>query len=138
MRLKNKKTGKIIEIVIVDHGDEWGIRNVYTDESIQTYDSLAKLNEEWEDAPEEPKGIKEIFFTGATVFIAMHNQKEAIEMEEKLKALERLKDKGFKFESWDYDGGNYQERIRTGRILFRVKDYEEVEGLLNMVFGDEE
>ena len=63
---------------------------------------------------------------------------EAEEAVEKLKALKRLEDKGFKVDLWDYDGGNYQERIRTGRILFRVKDYEENDEDLDLLFGGEE
>ena len=64
MKLRNKRTGEIIETVIVDHGAEWEIRNMYTDEGIQTYDSLAELNEEWEDAPEEPKDFWYIYGDG--------------------------------------------------------------------------
>lgn len=65
-------------------------------------------------------------------------EKQAEEAVEKLKAWKRLKDKGFKVDLWDYDGGNYQERIKTGRILFRVKDYEENDKDLDLLFGGEE
>lgn len=66
------------------------------------------------------------------------SEKEVIKAQKKLMAWKRLKDKGFRFELWDYDGGNYQERIRTGRILFRVKDDEDVDELLDLLFGGEE
>lgn len=70
--------------------------------------------------------------------IWLETKEEAEKTVEKLKAFKRLKDKGFKFELWDYDGGNYQERIKTGRILFRVKDYEENDTDLDLLFGGEE
>ena len=66
------------------------------------------------------------------------SNKEAEQAVEKLKAWVRLKDKGFKVDLWDYDGGNYQERIKTGRILFRIKDYEENDKDLDLIFGGEE
>ena len=50
MKLKNKKTGEILELCCHRSGD-------YREK----YDSLAELNEEWEDAAEEPK---EYWFIG--------------------------------------------------------------------------
>ena len=93
----------------------------------------------WEDY-EEPKGIKSVGNIGSSVHIEMGSKEEAEKAVEKLKAWKRLQDKGFKVDLWDYDGGNYQERIRTGRILFRVKDCEEKENDkdLDLLFGGEE
>ena len=53
MKLRNKKTGEIIETVIVDHGAEWEMRNAYASEDTQTYNSLAELNAEWRDLLED-------------------------------------------------------------------------------------
>lgn len=86
MKLRNKKTGEIRELP----------------DGFFCGDNLKKICEEWEDY-EEPKGIKEIYFAGATVHIAMSNQKEAIEAVEKLKAWKRLKDKGFRFDGKTLD-----------------------------------
>ena len=115
MKLKNKKTGEICN---------WCI-----DKDV-IYNSLAELNAEWEDAPEEPKGVKSIYFIGATVYIEMSNQKEAIEVEEKLKAWKRLKDKGFKFNGGDDACISY--------ILDPVKWEDELEKDFDLLFGGEE
>ena len=51
MKLKNKKTGEIIEFdAILPVKDVSGDSVAHLE-----YNSLAELNEEWEDAPEEPK-----------------------------------------------------------------------------------
>lgn len=122
MRLRNKKTGEIIEIAIVDHGAEWEIRNMYANEDTQTYNSLAELNEEWTDAPEEPKEywcIRENGVVGKRPYPiiiecveqenrdAMREIGNYFETEEeaelavrKLKAWKRLKDKGMSIYSF--------------------------------------
>ena len=61
MKLRNKKTGKIgnfcyghtNELCVSWQKDDgfWGK---------QEYNSLAELNKEWEDVPEEPKGDRKI------------------------------------------------------------------------------
>lgn len=136
MRLKNKKTGEIIE----KYPDRFVINS---GEQIREYDSLAELNAEWEDAPEEPKGVKEIFFTGATVHIAMSCQEEAKKAVEKLQAWERLKGGGFEFMSCSY-GHDKTTDDTGGWIRFRVNHlYDErygceVEKDLDLLFGGEE
>lgn len=140
MKLKNKKTGAIVDSIQPILG-----KDGY---------SIKELNEEWEDY-EEPKEYWFINSCGAVevraeeeqpAVVDMHKQfgnyfetkEEAEKAVEKLKAWKRLKDKGFKVDLWAYDGGNYQERIKTGRILFRVKDYEENDKDLDLLFGGEE
>lgn len=91
------------------------------------YTSLAELNEEWEDAPEEPK---EYWFIGydAQVECISENDSDGIELDksignyfetkeeaekavEKLKAFKRLKDKGFRFiDHIDRDSGQGMTR----------------------------
>lgn len=109
------------------------------------YNSIKDFTDHWEDAPEEPKSSAlDLMILTLTNFIENEPDEDKVDLEdckqmlEKLKAWQRLKDKGFRFELWAYDGGNYQERIKTGRILFRVKDYEEVDALLDLLFGGEE
>lgn len=63
MKLKNKKTGEIVDVESLGHADSlkgkfgyqvtlsWKI-DEYLD-TCKTYNSLAELNEEWEDMPEE-------------------------------------------------------------------------------------
>lgn len=154
MGLLNKKTGAVSTnplISVAPYTD--GVRGCH----IRTYQSAAEFNEEWEDY-EEPKTFYNILSNGGVqekgittdglrgefikdakeignYFLSREEAEKAVE---KLKAWKRLKDKGFKVDLWDYDGGNYQERIKTGRVLFRVKDYEENDKDLDLLFGEEE
>ncbi len=141
MKLKNKWTGEI-NIVKVDK-DYFNICK--DDGEFVCPVTLKELNEGWEDVPEEPKGIQCIYYVNHFdaakidgVIVGFETKEEAELAVRKLKAWKRLKDKGFKVDLWCYDGGNYQERIETGRILFRVKDYEENEKDLDLLFGGEE
>lgn len=103
MKLRNKKTGEIREI-----------KNILVDEMF-TVNSLAELNEEWEDY-EEPKvgyiidpmdedyisadnsGYEESDIERAKELgIWLETEEEAKKAVEKLKAWKRLKDKGFRF-----------------------------------------
>lgn len=156
MKLRNKKTGEIglihcdatmfsNKIGLFIDNNHIDLRNPY-----KIYTSLAELNEEWEDY-EEPKTFWAISWAGEPeetpqelkdmaeeIGNYFESKEEAEKAVEKLKAWKRLKDKGFKIDLWAYDGGNYQERIETGRILFRVKDYKENDTDLDLLFGGEE
>ena len=106
MKLRNKKTGEIKAFDEV-------MREAY---KWNNYNSLAELNAEWEDAPEEPKGYWFINASGGVDFIALEDdtpegidgskqignyfetKEEAEKAVEKLKAWKRLKDKGISFE----------------------------------------
>ena len=92
MKLRNKKTGETIENCKVNL-EPFEARDFECN-------SLAELNEEWEDAPEEPKGIKSVGNIGSSVHIELGSKEEAERAVEKLKALKRLKDKGFRFMGW--------------------------------------
>lgn len=122
MRLKNKKTGEIIDLDIANIKAEFSGISVIPlpikqggDEYV--YNSLAELNEEWEDYEE----LKEYWYVscGGRVLKATpdddnynekHNaghkqignyfetEEEAKKIAEKLKAWKRLKDKGFRFD----------------------------------------
>ena len=149
MKLRNKKTGEIREAVDVI------IENLKKNGSTLNAISIDEIKEQWEDIPEEPKeywsidwaccGVAETKYSNddidnfnKEIGNYFETEEEAEKAVEKLKAWKRLKDKGFKVDLWDYDGGNYQERIKTGRILFRVKDYEENDKDLDLLFGGEE
>ena len=149
MKLRNKKTGEILGSLgsfIIQNPDHISC------EAITKYDSLAELNEEWEDY-EEPKEHWCITMYGGITRIKddeepiddlieignyFNSKEDAYDALDKLKAWKRLKDKVFKVDLWDYDGSDYQGKIRTGRILFRVKDYEENDKDLDLLFGGEE
>ena len=146
MRLRNKKTGEIVEICKI------------CPEPYEARDfdcsSLAELNEEWEDY-EDRKSYYYITSIGETVFRGFalkswnggderrkeignyfETKEEAEKAVEKLKALKRLKDKGICFYGW--------RRNQTGTIDLLVK-WEGVPPLtgfiekdLDLLFGGEE
>ena len=63
-------------------------------------------------------------------------KEEAEKAVEKLKAWKRLKNKGFMFELWDYDG--YNDEVETGRILFRINKFSEEDKDLDLLFSGED
>lgn len=156
MKLRNKRTGEIINDGYVRETHDFqfdGQKHVLAvfkgnghrppERVSGAYNSLAELNEEWEDYKEPKQDSLSVMILTLTNFIENEptdniDLEDCKKMLEKLKAWERIKDKGFKVDLWDYDGGNYQERIKTGRILFRVKDYEENDKDLDLLFGGEE
>lgn len=111
MKLRNKKTGEIIDTLNeydCSKGISFGADHHDGNPTIKSYNSLAELNEEWEDAPEEPKGSAlNLMILTLTNFIENEPDEDKVDLEdckqmlEKLKAWERLKDKGFEFTGWD-------------------------------------
>ncbi len=116
MRLRNKKTGEIVEPCGINLIN--GRAFVRFDDEKGTFKfearSLAELNEEWEDVPEEPKEYWYIDIDGGimsdnveddTVKIMREignyfdTREQAEQAVEKLKAWKRLKDKGFRFDN---------------------------------------
>jgi hypothetical protein len=118
MKLQNKKTGEIKRVEFLadyqtDDGTEIGFR-VADSLDVYSYNSLAELNEEWEDY-EEPKEYWYIEADGSIIqnhkptYINhlldglksignyFETEEEAEKAVEKLKAWKRLKDKGFEF-----------------------------------------
>ena len=121
MKIKNKETGEIVYATMMASygGGELQIRyypvNNAENTHFKEYRSISELNEEWEDAPEEPKeywfidefGLvqKEIEYYYKDNKEAVHDKRitvgnyfetkeEAEKAVEKLKAWKRLKDKG--------------------------------------------
>lgn len=144
MKLRNKKTGEIIEVNIYKT-DGYGYRDVFS--SVEGEDSLAEFNEEWEDVPEEPKGYwfiaelcaglqkKQDTDNGEDRFNKeignyFETKEEAEKAVEKLKAWKRLKDKGFRF--------SYHSFLdRTISYKVPVAD-EKIGKDLDLLFGGEE
>jgi len=149
MKLRNKRTGEIVEYDIV----EAGLRNM----SVGNYvacNSLGEFNEEWEDY-EEPKNPYFINWFGEVSELLGHisdreieklkevgnyfeTKEEAEKAVEKLKAWKRLKDKGFKFTGIN-DDEDSQELITQCGILCEADIYhleKDVDFLL--LFGGEE
>lgn len=104
MKLRNKKTGEIGELHY-EPDKEYHFAVAPEDPAdIMIFKTLAELCEEWEDCKKRIahlEGIQNVFFTpNGRVCIDYTTAKEAELAVEKLKALKRLKDKGFKFNSW--------------------------------------
>lgn len=154
MKLRNKRTGEIGYFCFANWNDPALI--IMDDNGVQLvkYDSLAKLNANWEDAPEEywyiaccgdvendvdegaelDKGCKEI----GNYF---NSQEEAEKAVERLKAWKLLKDKGFNFTGYtDRDRGKDGQfeiycDFRNGK---EPVWQTEVDPLLDLLFGGEE
>ena len=121
MKVRNKKSGEIQELTTDLQG---GLIIEQDGEQIAEIESLAELNEEWEDAPEE--SVKPYWFVndldgepmkcdlkncGKSNFIewGKHRKEignyfssiaEAEKAVERLKAWKRLKDNGFTISQW--------------------------------------
>ena len=141
MRLKNKKTGEIKDTAELMYPD--GIGEFFAD-----FDSLAELNEEWEDY-EEPKEYwylenngdidKETYdcdsYEEKMIEIGNYfeTREEAEQAVEKLKAWKRLKDKGFRFVGIDW-----RDRGTIGDYeIYARAEGEECSLDLDLLFGGE-
>ena len=145
MKLKNKKTGEIVEfktpLCMCD------------DNSLWQYDSLSELEKDWEDAPEEPKDYYFIRSESLTVGYSpisntrscrnrkeigkyFETREEAEKAVEKLKAWKWLKDIGYSFDGWSVkSSGSEGDHLL---IHLYVKDFTGCEKLLDSLFGGEE
>lgn len=157
MKLRNKKTGEIIENAYVrESHDFYNKRTIAVfirdgqrpPERVSTgYNSLAELNVEWEDAPEEPKThwmidtsvlepVREIagqpYEIDKEIGNWFANREEAEKAVEKLKAWKRLKDKGFVFKGINEHDGT----IKTGLLKeVSIADCEEFYSDVFLLFG---
>lgn len=117
------------------------------------YNSLAHLNEDWEDAPEEPGRILNIYTDEkdmGRITIEYNTEKEAEEAVKKLEAWRRLKDKGFEFTGLTrfYTGrGSYAVNYSGTPVTISFNKSMDVLGQdwikdnkkdLNLLFGGEE
>ncbi len=144
MKLKNKKTGEIIDI-----------KDAFTESD--NFPNHYIIRNEWEDAPEEPKANgyfidirygkievkKDVNLPNSTrrnfqeIGLYFETEEEAERAVEKLKAWKRLKNKGFRFTEW-YSSG---DTTNTIRIYAEFPDAKlgPIAGLdLNLLFGGEE
>ena len=125
MKLRNKKTGEIVEATDF---------NIMSD-----YNSLAELNKEWEDAPEEPKEYWYIDIDSGIMFDNVEDdtvkvmreignyfetREEAEKAVEKLKAWKRLKDYNVKF-NLDFVRNKIDFTYSVNNPLLSVLDGEE-------------
>ncbi len=163
MKLKNKKTGKIVTAETYRCGSNCSIELVFAEEDQPPceYNSLAELCEEWEDY-EEPNIYWYITSLGEVVHRGFSLKKwgkydddrkqmgnyfstkeEAERAVEKLKAWKRLQDKDFKICGWNMAMRELDVKVpekffdKQGPITMRISD--ETRKDLDLLFtGDEE
>lgn len=163
MKLRNKKTGEVSDALIREKGGGGSYSLIVCDVKayehskstldathfvLDEYDSLAKLNEEWEDY-EEPKEYWYVYGTSVQCGMVgdlvedgfeqignyFETKEEAERAVEKLCAWKRLKDKGFRFDHWNKEYGDIVS------IIAKIsKDAPAIDVLpdMNLLFGGEE
>lgn len=147
MKLRNKKTGKLIDINLSV--------NMLDEDCITVYGSLEEFNEDWEDY-EEPKEYWYIDYCGcicdsekepvSPVFMLkeignyFETREEAEKVVEKLKAWNRLKKGGFRFISWDseIEGEDHFDCCGMVFITGGFGEGEKCKKDLDLLFGGEE
>ena len=157
MKLRNKKTGEVVEAESCKNTG--GLISIYYEEkggqigTKDCYSSLAELNEEWEDVPEEPKKYYFIDPSGevgpfwedeespedteasrqiGNYFLSREEAELAVR---KLKAWKRLKNKGFRFDGWD---NTDRATIHDFSLFVTIEDLETINKDLDLLFGGEE
>ena len=156
MKLRNKKTGEIGNLVlnINPNRESYSVLSTENGDTIcgnlviGDYDTLAELNEEWEDY-EEPKTFWAISWAGEPeeydakntpeelknmakqIGNCFETREEAEKAVEKLKAWKRLEDKGFEINDWAV-ADNYEIRLFGHYSRAGIKDD------LDLLFGGEE
>lgn len=161
MKLRNKKTGEIGEIGYIGSTDgsiAVNPINRVACETIASYNSLAGLNEEWEDyksdkerwyinenggvlkyIPVDPNG-EDLTYMGYQKEIGNYfeTKEEAEKAVEKLKAWKRLKDNGYEFNGIgvNYDGYKIYLKcdIMKKEHYTPAQDHKD----LDLLFGGEE
>lgn len=156
MKLRNKKTGEIRNAVDIDMYTDSVYLKVsdgeFDNETIE-YRSLAELNEEWEDVPEEPEEYWGISSFGDVEEVSIafseemtdemreignyfSSREEAEKAVEKLKAWKRLKDKGISFgmRRHSHYGGEMFWQCPNGSGISDKQIWRD----LDLLFGGEE
>ena len=148
MKLRNKKTGEIRDFII--NKDK-----IQTASAIDCweYNSLAELNEEWEDYEEpvyyyfiqddrrigcdavDPYNHKSKVEEHKFIGNYFETKEEAEKAVEKLKAWKRLRDKGFRFEGWD---NTDRTTIHNFSLFVAIEDLESINKDLDLLFGGDE
>lgn len=167
MRLRNKTTGEIVNFIgmcVENDRYELTVRLSENDKIFKFYYySIEELSEKWEDYEEQKKyyfitSCGEITHRGYRLWEneSVYDKKrkeignyfdteeEAEKAVEKLKALKRLKDNGFKFEGIKEDYTRIcQEPVRTGKRYLQFNKSENEEWMkenwddLDLLFGGE-
>ena len=125
MKVRNKKTGETV--ILIDH-------------IFDNYNSLAELNDEWEDY-EEPKEdyirvIESFILYVEEADDSFYCDESVKKFVEKLKAWKRLKDNGFRFDGWDENHHNLGIiEFSFDKVENNVWDFDKD---LDLLFGGDE
>ena len=155
MKLRNKKTGDVFDfdsITDLCFGSKIQLQatNMHN-KPIYIFNSLAELNEEWEDVPDESKEYYYIYANRVLkgecdgiidnrfkeIGNYFETEEEAKQAVEKLKTWKRLKDSGISFEAKVIDGRWYL----GPKVEPKQRTFDEVNDLFKdvmFVFGGEE
>lgn len=147
MRLRNKKTGEVVEPVGISCINGRYFIRFEDERGVFKYEcrSLAQLNEEWEDYEEpkeceywyieadgqilqchKPKFINHLLDKQKAISNYFETKEEAEKAVEKLKAYKRLKEKGFRFFNNKTIGeyGNVSYRLNYPATTVEEKDLD--------------
>lgn len=151
MKLRNKKTGEIVEAHDIDIIDRYVYLKIFSagDYDTKQYTSIAEFCEEWGDY-EEPEDVWYIDWKGDVRVADVDNdwfgeksignyfktREEAEKAVEKLKAITRLQNKGFRFDGWDENHHNLGIiEFSFDKVENNVWDFKED---LDLLFGGAE
>lgn len=153
MKLRNKKTGEIVECLAKISFVERSYNGLSAGKC-RCFDSIDLLNAEWEDYEEPPKEYWYIDWNGEVFRSDIHDERteqmklignyfetkeEAEKAAEKLKAWKRLKDKGFRFGPWNsrLAGEDHLECCGHINIDASIEPYSDCRQDLDICFGGE-
>ena len=144
MKLRNKKTGMIGEVgYLADSSGEIIVNNINDQDEWYTYNSLAELNEEWEDYEEQKGSALDLMILTLINSIENEPDEDMVDLEdckqmlEKLKAWKRLKGHNLRVEMGQRIFVNADNKLTSQKPLFVVDTYEDVEDDLDLLFGEE-
>lgn len=148
MKLRNKKTG---EIAVFGEGiidlNQIGCKNV-----------AEMMEAGWEDVPEEPKEYwaidcfspdgelvsqfgkcsERIIENRKQIGNYFETKEEAEKAVEKLKAWQRLRDKGFRLNNWDLDADDEDVNVLLSSDTYKGYKIYDFAGDLDLLFGGED
>ena len=160
MKLRNKKTGEIIDPQFGNHEQPTdAILLIVDNKPHYSYPSIAEFNEEWEDYNEleywfidtngdilftdldDSKIWKDLAEQRKQIGNYFETKEEAEKAVEKLKAVKRLKDAGFRFGGWETDSDGDLRSVlcnRKDRVQFNNTETLAMAKDLDLLFGGEE
>ena len=150
MKLVNRETGEI-GYLYANKNENYIVLDE-NDEVLAVYETLEAVVGEWQDYEEPKSGIKDVWFPDViegrnNVVISFETREEAEQAVLKLKALERLRKNGFRFDGFRQDYTRWssgQDAFRDGKRYIHFNKADDDDWLkenwedLKLVFKEEE